>query len=567
MTRNVKIKGSVALGVLLAFTAWSESGACAPGVVPPLDAGTLTSDERNSSVELPDFGSGNAAIAVPEEEKPELAMAAEVKVKVNGFRITGQDIYQEKVLQDLLKDYQGRMVTFKELLQGAEKITAYFRQHGYLMARAYLPAQKINGGIVEYTILVGRLGKVNVENKTKIHDYIVKREIGFMKPGEYLTRKKLERAVWLLSDLAGADARAKLSPGETSGTVDVQIALAPHKGKCGAITGDNYGNRYTNYNTFGISYDFLNPEHEGGQLAVAANMTGEELYSYNVNYTLPVLSAGWKASLGYNMLSYHLGDIYRPLSAYGTSRTVSAGLDYAVTRSQYRNLYAALRYEHTALTDELRLVDSSVRKYSHGMVASLYGEQSVRRGVSSWRVDYKWGTLGFRDEEGWQQDRWAHTAGTFHKMRVNWQHFQHLPYRLNLLLSARGQLASHNLDSSEHFSLGGAAGVRAYPASEASGDIGYLLRAELRYPLWQQDKNQIQLAGFLDHGGVKLECHKQAAGENHRYLQGAGVGILLTRSDEGFLRADYAWPLGAERPRNDRNNASGHFWLRGGIYF
>ncbi|SDG52750.1 Hemolysin activation/secretion protein [Selenomonas sp. WCT3] len=567
MAKNVMTKGSAAIGILLALTTWSEIADCAPAALPPLDAGTLTSDERNNGVELPDFGSGTATIAVPEEEKPEMSMAAEVKVQVNGFRITGQDVYQEKVLQELLKDYQGRMVTFKELQQGADKLTAYFRQRGYLMARAYLPAQKITGGIVEYTILVGRLGKVNVDNKTKIHDYIVNRELGFMKPGDYLTRKKLERAVWLLSDLAGADAQAKLSPGERSGTVDVLIKLAPHQGKCGALTGDNYGNRYTNYNTYGLSYDILNPEHEGGQLALAGSATGEELYSYNINYTLPVLQNGWKASIGYNRLSYHLGDIYRPLAAYGTSRTLSAGLDYAVVRSQYRNLYAALHYEHTKLTDEIRLADSCLRKYSHGVVASLYGEQTLSKGVSSWRVDYKWGTLGFRDEEGWQQDKWAHTAGTFHKMRVNWQHYQHLPHRLNLLLSARGQLASHNLDSSEHFSLGGASGVRAYPASEASGDVGYLLRAELRYPLWQKDKNQMQLAGFIDHGGVNLECHKQGAGENHRYLQGAGIGILLTRSDEGFLRADYAWPLGAERSRNDRNNASGHFWLRGGIYF
>lgn len=567
MAGKVLTGRKAAVGIIIALTAWSETTMAAPAVVPPLDAGTLSSDERNNAVELPGLGVGSAAIAVPEQEKPELSMAGEVKINVTGFRITGQDIYAEKDLQQLLKEYQGRMVAFKELQAGADKLTAYFRQHGYLMARAYLPAQKINNGIVEYTIVVGRLGTVKVENKTKIHDYIVNRELGFMKPGEYLNRKKLERAVWLLSDLAGADARAKLSPGEQYGTVNVQIELAPHKGKCGAITGDNYGNRYTNYNTYGLSYDILNPEHEGGQLALAGNMTGEELYSYNVNYSLPVLHDGWKASLGYNMLSYHLGDIYRPLEAYGTSRTLTAGLDYALVRSQYRNVYAGFHYEHTTLADEIRVADSCVRKYSHGVVASLYGEQPVSRGVSSWRMDYKWGTLGFRDEAGRTQDKLAQTAGTFHKMRLNWQHFERLPHKFNLLLSARGQVASHNLDSSEHFSLGGATGVRAYPASEASGDTGYLLRAELRYPVWQKDKNQVQLAGFFDHGGVKIERHHQGNGENYRCLQGAGIGALLTRSDECFLRVDYAWPIGAEQPRNDRHNSSGHLWLRGGIYF
>lgn len=556
-----------ALFIMIVLMMASNTAMGAAVTIPPLDAGTLTSKEREKDVLMPELGSGNGDISVSEPEKPEMSMSAEVKIKVNGFRITGQEIYPESSLQELLKEYQGRMVTFKELQNGADKLTAYFRQHGYLMARAYLPAQKINGGIVEYTILVGKLHQVKIENKTKIHDYIINREIGFLKSGDYLTRNKLERAVWLLSDLAGADARAKLAPGDRAGTVDVTIELSPHEGKCGILTGDNYGNRYTNYNTYGISYDVLNLEHEGGQLALSGNMTGEELYSYAVNYSLPVIRDGVKASLGYNMLSYHLGDIYKPLDAYGTSRTFTAGLDYALFRSQHRNVYAAMHYEHSTLTDEIRLADSCIRKYSHGMVASLYGEQSVRKGVSSWRLDYKWGTLGFKDAEGWRQNTFSHTAGTFHKMRATWQHYQRLPHNFGLLLFARGQWASHNLDSSEHFSLGGASGVRAYPSSEGSGDIGYLLRAELRHPVWQKGKNQMQIAGFLDHGGVKLESHPRENEENHRYLQGFGIGVLLTRSDECFVRADYAWPIGGEKPRNDKNNSNGHFWLRGGIYF
>ena len=184
MAGKVLTGRKAAVGIIIALTAWSETTMAAPAVVPPLDAGTLSSDERNNAVELPGLGDGSASIAVTEQEKPELSMAGEVKINVNGFRITGQDIYAEKDLQQLLKEYQGRMVAFKELQAGADKLTAYFRQHGYLMARAYLPAQKINNGIVEYTIVVGRLGTVKVENKTKIHDYIVNRELGFMKPGE-----------------------------------------------------------------------------------------------------------------------------------------------------------------------------------------------------------------------------------------------------------------------------------------------------------------------------------------------------------------------------------------------
>lgn len=542
----------------------AEASVLVPGMP---DAGTLTREQQDRDLTHPEDEVNRASIAAPEKERPNLTMPDEVKIQVKGFKISGQDIYSDDVLQALVAEYNGKMVTFKDLQAGADKITAYFRKHGYLMARCYIPAQKISGGIVEYAILVGRLDKVEIDNKTKIHESALKREIGFLKPGDYLTRQKLERAVWLLSDLAGAEAKATLATGQQTGTVTVKIELSGHQGKCGLLSADNYGNRYTGYYSYGLSYDILNPAREGDQLALAGNTTGSKLYNYGLNYILPVGKDGLRLSLGYNKLSYELGDVYERLDACGTSRSASLGLDYAIKRSQMHNLYAGLRYEHNSLKDEIRTANSNVPKHSDGVVLSLYGDDLSGRGAFSWRVDYKWGNLAFENDEGRTQGRLAQTTGSFHKLHFNLMQQQRLSRRLNLILSARGQLASSNLDSSEHFSLGGAGGVRAYPASEASGDIGYLLRGELRYALPPQGKNQWQLAAFIDHGGVQINKHNIGAGENRRFLQGAGLGIIYSRRDEFFLRADYAWILGAEKPQNDNSSPRGRFWLRGGLYF
>ena len=40
---------------------------------------------------------------------------------------------------------------------------AYYRAHGYFVARAYLPAQDITGGEVEIAVLEGRIGTVTVK--------------------------------------------------------------------------------------------------------------------------------------------------------------------------------------------------------------------------------------------------------------------------------------------------------------------------------------------------------------------------------------------------------------------
>ena len=558
--RNTKKILLTALCLLLA-----GSATAAAAELP--SAGTLSRAEQDKEeIGLPE-AAGTAEIEVSEPERPPLSMAEDVKINVTGFAVTGQDIVDETILQEQLKEYQGRMVSFKELQAGAEKLTAYFRQRGYLMARVYLPAQKIKNGVVEYRVLIGRIDEIKLDNKTSIHESVLQREIRFLHPGDYITRAKLERAVWLLSDLAGADAKASMETGRQEGTVTLKLTLMPHYGKCGMISADNYGNRYTGYNSYGIFYNILNPERAGGQLDLAGSLTGSDLYNYNLRYLLPFGTDGLRASLGYSMLSYQLGDIYRTLDACGTSRTVSAGVEYALRRSQYTNLYAGLSYEKSMLVDEYRSVDYQLEKHSHALVLSLYGDNHWRRAQTSWRLDYKWGTLGADSDEAYAQQQKARTAGTYHKLRGSWHYMEQLSPRLSWLLSARGQLASRNLDSSERFSLGGATGVRAYPASESSGDMGYLVRGELRYLLPFSGKIRCQLAGFIDHGGVVIERDRRTVGENHRFLQGAGVGLLLNFADNAFLRADYAWPLGAQKAQNDKNRSNGCFWLRGGVYF
>lgn len=245
-----------------------------------VNAGQLTEEQQNKK----DFGQGGvslggADIQVEQEQRPSLDLPDTLKVQVNDFKITGQDIYSEESLKSLLADKKGKLVTFKDLQDGADTLSRYFRDRGYIAAHAYLPVQKIENGVVEYAVTVGRFDGITIQNNTKIHESVIKRETAFLKKGDYLTRANLERAVWLLSDLAGADAKAVLTTGENPGTVHVTLDLNPHNGKQGLFSIDNYGNRSTGYNEYGLDYDFLNLAHEGDHLAVGITTTGNELFN------------------------------------------------------------------------------------------------------------------------------------------------------------------------------------------------------------------------------------------------------------------------------------------------
>lgn len=557
------------LAAAVAFGLLNMGSASAAEPIRP-DAGTLQQDlQTKKELDKQGVSLGNADIQVEQEQRPSLDLPDTLKVQVNDFKITGQDIYSEESLKSLLADKKGKLVTFKDLQDGADTLSRYFRDRGYIAAHAYLPVQKIENGVVEYAVTVGRFDGITIQNNTKIHEGVIKRETAFLKKGDYLTRANLERAVWLLSDLAGADAKAVLTTGENPGTVHVTLDLNPHNGKQGLFSIDNYGNRSTGYNEYGVDYDFLNLAHEGDHLAVGITTTGNELFNWGANYTIPVIRDGMKLTAGYNVLTYQLGDDYEGLDALGHSRVASLGLDYAIQRSQRHNLYTGIRYEYSDIQDEYRAHGITwADKTGNAGVLSLYGDEQDRKGATDWRFEYKLGHISNDSHSGFEAD--PRTLGTYNKVRANILRRQYLNDRTYLLLSARGQYAFNNLDSSEHFSLGGPYGVRAYPTSEASGDTGYLTRAELRWllPLGAKDQ-QLHLASYLEHGGVWInkDSSLNPGAKNHRNLQGIGLGLIWSRYEDWFLRADYAWKLGSEEPTSDTSHTGGRFWIRGGVYF
>lgn len=518
---------------------------------------------------------GESKVETPEEETPSLNIPESEKVLVKDFIIDGQDVYPEDRLKALLADKKGKKLSFKDIQEGADRITRYFREKGYIVAKTYIPPQDVTAGVVHYRVEIGRFDRPAITNKTNIRDSAIEKQAQAVKEGEYVTRDKLERAVWLVSDMAGADARVALSKGSQPGTVKLDMTVEPYVGKHGLISADNYGSRAMGYNEYSLDYDFWNPARNGDHLMASISTTGRHMFNWGANYITPLAKDGLKLTVGYNVFSYDMGDEWAMYKGVGTSRVTSLGLDYAIRRSRRHNLYTGIRFEHSEIKDEYRAFDATYGdKNGNALVFSLYGDDQDTAGMTDWRVDWK---LGHINNKAFHSDnlyaRWMagdpDTNGDYSKIRGRIERHQNINNRSYLLLSAYGQYAFTPLDSSEHFSLGGPYGVKAYPTSEGSGDSGYITRAEYRWliPVEAHDQ-QLQLAFYAEHGGVWIDRNGGNSGsKNHRNLQGLGVGIIWQRWQDWFIRADYAWKLGGEDPVSDTSHNNGHFWIRGGFYF
>lgn len=542
-------------------------------------AGTI-----NSNAAVPNAGSTlrdikNMQLDKPIQRKPQIEITKheqvswplddQVKIKVKGFFLEDQQILKQAEVDKILKDKIGKELTFKDLNLAAAQLSQYLQKHDYLVGRVYLPAQRISNGMVELKAVAGKYDQILLQNDSGIKENMIRNQMTCLKPGNFIKRSEVERAVWLISDEANADAKVTISPGSKPGTSNVTFTVHKHKGPTGSVFADNYGNRYTGYNELGVNYNWLNPTKNGDTLALEGLTTGGGKNNYGATYFLPAGKDGHRFDMGYSHLHYILGNEYDALDAFGKSDTLHIGWRYAVRRSSRNNQYIGLRAETSKLED-FQLGNVSADKRNNGLVASFSGDEIDPKGASSYSLDYKWGHTNILNEEAMAADyAGPHTEGSFHKLSTYDVRQQTFNQRSYMLFTFQGQLASTDLDSYEKLELGGAYGVRAYPQGEASGDMGYVASAEYRYilPLKNRPDQTLQLAAFLDNGAVRINKSNYSGGsDSYRHLSGYGLGLLWSRTDDWLLRTSYAWKLG-HAPSESEDDGNGRFRVQLIKYF
>ena len=504
-------------------------------------------------------------IEVKQEQPAMPAQSDQTKIHVEKISIIGQNLYSEEVLQPLIKDAYGKDLTLGELETYARRVTQYFHEQGYLVARAVIPAQTIENGKVTVTVLVGQYGKIQIENHSALQQSAAERSLKPLQSGGYIQKDTLERVLLLLSDTDGIQSKATLIAGVAPGTSDLIVTLTDTAKTTGQGYIDNHGNRYTGENRLGFNYTVHNLSGQGDNVAIGI-IGAKNTDDYSINYQLPTGGQGAKLGIGYSRSHYTLGDTFADLDASGIAETTSIYESFAWTRSRDFNLTGRIGFERKELEDRIDKLSSNSRKSNNIWNFSLSGDSRDNfggGGYNSFGLTFALGHLSMDSDNAVTNDQYANTAGHYNKTNLNLYRVQGINNRLNLHMSFAGQLASKNLDSSEKLSLGGPNGVRAYPVNEASGDEGYVTTGELR---WNLPNPTVQMTTFVDCGHVTLNKNPYSTDDNGRTLAGWGLGFIFSRPGDYALRLDYAWKLSSSAATSDTDRA-GRFWLQGVKYF
>jgi hemolysin activation/secretion protein len=493
------------------------------------------------------------------------------KITVNALTITGARLYPENELVAVAGFTPGSQLTLGELRGLARKITEHYRDRGYFVAQAYLPAQEIRNGVVTIAVMEGEYGKVQVRNQTNLSDGLIASHLEGINPGDAVAIAPLENRLLLLSDLPGVNVSSTLTPGASVGASDLIVDVLPGQRVTGSIDADNGGNRYTGEYRLGATVNLNNAAGLGDVASLRVLTSGSGLNYMRGSYQMQFGKA--TAGVAYSWLGYELGKEFASLDAHGNARVASIYGSYPLIRSRNTNLYALLGFDHKTFEDRVDAFNSVTDKKVQVLMATLRGDHRDSLGgggLSSYGITGYAGNVDIDTASVRNFDaQTARTNGHFTKLGFNAMRLQRVTNTVSLYAGIRGQLAQDNLDVSEKMELGGMNGVRAYPTGEAYADQGYLATVEARWLLprvSEQMLGQMQLIGFIDTGRVTTNKNPWTTGDNHRTLSGAGVGLNWLATNNFVIRTSYARKLGGGTATSAPDK-SGRFWVQAVKYF
>jgi len=521
--------------------------------------------------------------ALPQVRKPLAAPRPEMKptsgmvITVTRFRFAGNRLIDESRLQPVVAPWLNRPLDFSELQKAAAAVAAAYRDAGWVV-RAYLPKQEIEGGEVTIQIIEAVLGSVLLNNAEAVRlrpETIQRMVTAAQQPGQPLNAEAIDRALLLVDDLPGVIVQGNLKEGERDGETDLLLNLEAEPFVSGAVGLDNTGSRSTGSNLLTASVFANSPLRLSDQASI--NLIKSEGSTYaRGGWSLPVGNDGWRAGLSFSHLQYEV--VTSEFSSYklrGNSSNAGIDATYPVIRSRMRNLYLRLAYDHKNYFNESRDVttsDYAINVGSVGLSGNMFdslgggGSSAGSLSLSSGKVDLGGSPNITADANG------PHTQGSYQIYRYGLNRLQAITPEFTAFAALSGQFASRNLDSGEKFYLGGANGVRAYPASEAGGSAGDLINLELRYRLPQN----LSLAAFYDWGRVTVNKDNHfngAAVKNEIELQGAGLSLGWASPFAANFRLTWAHRIGSNpNPTSTGKDQDGtrdlnRFWFMSSLPF
>jgi hemolysin activation/secretion protein len=492
-------------------------------------------------------------------------------VRVSAFRITGSTVLQSDGLQALVSEGVGRELTLAQIEALAARVTAWYRERGYLLARAYVPAQDLADGVVEIAVSEGRIGSVEVRGSRRY-------DPGFLRAHVLLDRERppfqaddFERSLLLLNDLPGLEVKSTLRPGALPGTTDIVLDVEEHL-LTGDIEANSYGSRETGYERFALGLNLNNPFGWNDTFGIRGLVSreGDALWFARGTYSVALGHWGTRLSLAYTHINAaaDVREVIGPVGVTGSGDIGSVALIHPIWRSRAWSFYVYGGFDISNLENKSEAAGEAVTAHDRLRVLSAGATVNTVdswQGASALSLTFYQGLGGFLgglDRDNDPEASRPGAGGSFFKVVGQVSRLQRVWGPVSVYAKAAGQLANTDLVAAEQFFIGGVGTVRGYALAQFAGDSGYAVTGEVHLAapgfsdvpaFFGKSWGEIlRLYAFVDHGGAWL---RQPRPDERRsqFLTGVGAGASASVAQNFLVNVEYARPVGP-RSSDGRDN-------------
>ena len=486
-------------------------------------------------------------LETPTETTPKGIEDAPQTVLVKKFIVVGSTVFTAEELEEVLKPYTLRRLSFPELLAAQQAVDRLYIENGYITSGTFLPPQNLDEGIVTIEVIEGTVDEINITGLERLNSgYVRSRLQRATQPP--LNREELLNALQLLQlDPLLANLQAELTAGTTIGSSILELSLQEADPFDLILSYDNFRSPSVGTDRRQVNLTHRNLVGYGDRLSVGyLNTDGSDSLN-DFSYTIPLYASNGTLSF---RLGYTDSDIIEdPFERFNIE---SENTNYEFT---YRQPILQKPTQDLALGFSFSRNDSSTTANGDPFQLSRGAETDGETHISALRFFQEYTTrnatqvIALRSQFSLGVGLFDATRNSgddpdsnFLAWRGQAQYLRSLGSNFTLLLRSDFQTSTRPLVPVEQFSLGGALSVRGYRQDALLGDNGMFSSAEVRatvarIPQWN---TSIQLTPFVDFGAV---WNTDDLSFDTDTLISTGIGLRVQTSDYFAARLDYGIPL------------------------
>lgn len=522
-----------------------------------------------------------APVIEKEDKKPDTErQQAGKRIFVKKFRLTGNTLISEKELLSGVNLGSGKILALEEIIGVADRVTAKYRDKGFLIVNAYVPSQSIFDGatIIKndkgyYTVnafgtvlikvVEGKVGDISVTGNKSYSSSFIADHIENVRNDPSLKMETLEKELLILNEYPSLAVRTTLKAGKKAGTTDVIATVSDKFPLFGTVSYDNYGVKSTSKNRLSALLNVGNSITDGDLIRVNGvigldGLDMNRLLYGRAEYIIPVGTVGTQVGAYYSNTVYNAAgiDSLALLELKGKAHVTGIYATHPIMKKFDRTLNLRFGGEYVSLHDDILgniQNKDEIRKLTAGISHESTDRFSGRNYIS---LGYSGGLGGFlggtKSGETYPGPSHSGADNTFNKITLDAMRIQKLPGYNHLIAKGSIQYSPDRLFSAERMQLGGINSVRGFNPATLSGDSGYFTSLELAASPFSPDAqlftqkvgDTIKFALFTEHGGVTNTNPRPAEiTSSNLSCIGTGVRVYGMYGDNNVsFKLDWALP-------------------------